>query len=141
MTSNPGCTMQIETGLRRASRTGEVLHLIELARPLLRRRRGRAGARVSGIARAVVTGSSGFVGSHLAARLAAGGCAVTGISNTQPRQPSPDGVTEHLGDVRDADAVTGVIAEARPEVVFPPRRPGVRPRLDARPGRGHRGRT
>ncbi len=30
VTSNPGCTMQIETGLRRAHRDGEVLHLIEL---------------------------------------------------------------------------------------------------------------
>ena len=30
VTSNPGCTMQIETGLRRARRPGEVLHLIEL---------------------------------------------------------------------------------------------------------------
>ncbi len=30
VTSNPGCTMQIETGLRRAGRPGEVLHLIEL---------------------------------------------------------------------------------------------------------------
>ena len=30
MTSNPGCTMQIETGLRRARRPAEVLHLIEL---------------------------------------------------------------------------------------------------------------
>ncbi len=30
VTSNPGCTMQIETGLRRARRSGEVLHLIEL---------------------------------------------------------------------------------------------------------------
>ena len=29
-TSNPGCTMQIETGLRRARRGGEALHLIEL---------------------------------------------------------------------------------------------------------------
>ena len=73
---------------------------------------------MSGIARAVVTGSSGFVGSHLAARLAAAGRAVTGFSNTPPRQPSPPGVAEHPGDVRDADALTGVIAEARPEVVF-----------------------
>ncbi|MXZ62869.1 MAG: (Fe-S)-binding protein [Chloroflexi bacterium] len=30
VTSNPGCTMQIETGLRRARRRGEVLHVIEL---------------------------------------------------------------------------------------------------------------
>ena len=30
VTSNPGCTMQIQAGLRRARRPGEVLHLIEL---------------------------------------------------------------------------------------------------------------
>ena len=30
VTSNPGCTMQIEAGLRRARRPGEVLHLVEL---------------------------------------------------------------------------------------------------------------
>ena len=73
---------------------------------------------MSAIARAVVTGSSGFVGSHLAARLAADGCAVTGLSNTPPRQPSPEGATEHLADIRDADAVARIISEAQPEVVF-----------------------
>ncbi len=73
---------------------------------------------MSAIARAVVTGSSGFVGSHLAARLAADGCAVTGLSNTPPRQPSPEGVTEHLADIRDAEAVARVVAGAQPEVVF-----------------------
>ena len=73
---------------------------------------------MSPIARAVVTGSSGFVGSHLAARLAADGCAVTGLSNMPPRQPSPERVTEHLADIRDADAVAHIVAEAQPEVVF-----------------------
>ena len=70
------------------------------------------------IARALVTGSSGFVGSHLVARLAAEGCAVTGLSNTPPRQPPPEGVTEHRVDIRDGDAVARTIAEARPDVVF-----------------------
>ena len=73
---------------------------------------------MSAIARAVVTGSSGFVGSHLAARLAADGCAVTGLSNTPPRLRSPEGATEHLADIRDADAVARIISEAQPEVVF-----------------------
>ena len=73
---------------------------------------------MSAIARAVVTGSSGFVGSHLAARLAADGCAVTGLSNTPPRQRSPEGATEHFADIRDADAVAHIISEAQPEVVF-----------------------
>ena len=73
---------------------------------------------MSGIGRAVVTGSSGFVGSHLAARLAADGAAVTGLSHGQPPRPHPEGVTERLADVRDEQAVTSAIGEARPEVVF-----------------------
>ena len=71
-----------------------------------------------GIARAVVTGSSGFVGGHLAARLAADGVAVTGLSHGPPPRPHPEGVTERLADVRDEQAVARVIGEARPEVVF-----------------------
>ena len=73
---------------------------------------------MTSIARAVVTGSSGFVGSHLAARLAADGCEVTGISNTPPRREPPEGVTELLSDIRDADSVRQLIADARPDVVF-----------------------
>lgn len=73
---------------------------------------------MSGIGRAVVTGSSGFVGSHLAARLAAEGAAVTGLSHGPPPRPHPEGVTERLADVRDEQAVTSAIGEARPEVVF-----------------------
>ena len=73
---------------------------------------------MSGIERAVVTGSSGFVGSHLAARLAAEGAAVTGLSHGPPPRPHPEGVTERLADVRDEQAVTRAIGEARPEVVF-----------------------
>ena len=73
---------------------------------------------MSGIERAVVTGSSGFVGSHLVARLAAEGAAVTGLSHGPPPHPHPEGVTERLADVRDEQAVTRAIGEARPEVVF-----------------------
>ena len=73
---------------------------------------------MSGIERAVVTGSSGFVGSHLAARLAAEGAAVTGLSHGPPPRPHPEGVTERLADVRDEQAVTRAIGEARPDVVF-----------------------
>lgn len=73
---------------------------------------------MSALARVVVTGSSGFVGGHLAARLAAAGCAVSGLSLTPPRHPPPDGVTEHLADIRDAGAVARVMAGAQPEVVF-----------------------
>lgn len=73
---------------------------------------------MSGFERAVVTGSSGFVGGHLVARLLAEGCAVTGLSHRPPLAPLPAGVDEQLVDVRDAAAVTRVIGEARPEVVF-----------------------
>ncbi|MCY3655589.1 MAG: NAD-dependent epimerase/dehydratase family protein [Chloroflexi bacterium] len=73
---------------------------------------------MSPVARAVVTGSTGFVGSHIVDRLAADGCAVTGISNTPPRREPPEGVTEQLADIRDADAVEALVADARPDVVF-----------------------
>jgi UDP-glucose 4-epimerase len=73
---------------------------------------------MSGLERAVVTGSSGFVGGHLVSRLVAGGCAVAGMSHKPPPVSLPEGATEHLVDVRDADAAARVITEARPEVVF-----------------------
>ena len=73
---------------------------------------------MSGIERAVVTGSSGFVGGHLVDRLVADGVTVAGLSHRPPPAPLPEGATEHLVDVRDAEAVTRVIGEARPDVVF-----------------------
>ena len=70
---------------------------------------------------ALVTGSSGFVGGHLVRRLAADGWSVSGLSLTPPAaagEPSPDGVREHLGDIRDLEATRAIVAEAQPEVVF-----------------------
>ena len=72
----------------------------------------------SGFGRAVVTGSSGFVGAHLVRRLVADGCAVVGLSHVPPREPLPTEATEHLADVRDAAAVSRIVREAQPEVVF-----------------------
>ena len=68
--------------------------------------------------RAVVTGSSGFVGGHLARRLAADGWRVTGLSHLPPAGPPAAGATERLADVRDFAAVCDIVAGARPEVVF-----------------------
>ncbi len=73
---------------------------------------------MSGLDRAVVTGSSGFVGGHLVARLVADGCTVAGLSHQPPPSPPPAGATEQLVDIRDAEAVTRAIEEAQPEVVF-----------------------
>ena len=70
---------------------------------------------------ALVTGSSGFVGGHLVRRLAADGWSVSGLSLAPPAaagEPSPDGVREHLGDIRDLEATRAIVAEAQPDVVF-----------------------
>ena len=70
---------------------------------------------------ALVTGSSGFVGGHLVRRLAADGWSVSGLSLAPPAapgEPSPDGVREYLGDIRDHEATRAIVAEAQPDVVF-----------------------
>jgi hypothetical protein len=48
----------------------------------------------------LVTGSSGFIGSHLVRPLRAAGHLVTGIDIRQPADPLPDGATFHLCDIR-----------------------------------------
>lgn len=71
--------------------------------------------------RALVTGSSGFVGSHLVRRLLASGHEVTGFDIAPPRrplEPGAEGWRDVRGDIRDEDAVRTAIAEAQPEVVF-----------------------
>ena len=68
--------------------------------------------------RAVVTGSSGFVGGHLVRRLVGDGWSVTGLSHTPPPEPLPDGATERLCDVRDFELTASVVEDAEPEVVF-----------------------
>ena len=68
--------------------------------------------------RAVVTGSSGFVGGHLVRRLVGDGWSVTGLSHKPPPEALPDGATERLCDVRYLEPTTAIIGEARPDVVF-----------------------
>ena len=66
--------------------------------------------------RVLVTGSSGFVGGHLAERLVREGYEVTGIDVKPPRE-APEGWRDVRTDLRDADALARIVAEVRPEVV------------------------
>ena len=67
---------------------------------------------------ALVTGASGFIGSHLLARLAREGCAVTGLDIAPSRWPLPGGVSVVGADIRDGAALRRVLLETRPQVVY-----------------------
>ncbi|MEZ4553892.1 MAG: NAD-dependent epimerase/dehydratase family protein [Dehalococcoidia bacterium] len=67
---------------------------------------------------ALVTGSSGFLGGHLVARLVSEGCAVSGLDWVPPRTPRPPEMRDFRVDIRDDEAVRGAVLEARPEVVY-----------------------
>jgi GDP-4-dehydro-6-deoxy-D-mannose reductase len=72
--------------------------------------------------RVLVTGISGFAGSHLAEHLLSEGMEVFGLTN----DPSLDGNLEHLagrirvleGDVRDRGGVRAALADAKPERIY-----------------------
>jgi UDP-glucose 4-epimerase len=66
-------------------------------------------------ARVLVTGASGFIGSHLCRRLATLGAEVHGLSR-QERRDGP--VRWHRGDAADGETVARMVAAARPVVVF-----------------------
>ncbi len=70
--------------------------------------------------RAVVTGGAGFIGSHVAAALAARGDEVHVLDNlsTGRREFVPDGVRLHVGDIREDADLDLVFDESRPEVCF-----------------------
>lgn len=74
---------------------------------------------VSGAAfrRALITGGSGFVGSHLARKLRAGGCTVVATSR-DTRQSFEDGFTWVNADLAEHDVAGKVISDARPDVIF-----------------------
>lgn len=67
--------------------------------------------------RVMVTGTSGFVGTHLVRRLVDEGHEVTGIDWKEPRRPVTGWHDVRL-DIRDDDAVYRVVAEVRPQLVW-----------------------
>jgi len=67
---------------------------------------------------ALVTGSSGFVGGHLVARLVREGCTVSGLDFVDPRTPRPPEMRDLRVDIRDAEAVRQAVIETRPEVIY-----------------------
>src|SRR3989442_4789684 len=73
--------------------------------------------------RVLLTGHTGFKGSWLALWLTEMGAKVTGIALAPPTTPNHWDLlelrlAEHRLDIRDAAAVTRVVADAKPEFVF-----------------------
>ena len=71
--------------------------------------------------RVLLTGITGFVGSHLAERLVADGVDVHGIAFEPPPHPNLSGivsrVTIHRADLSDAEALRAAVSAARPDAV------------------------
>ena len=67
--------------------------------------------------RVLVTGVTGFVGHHLAARLQAQGHVVHGLVRPGGDEQIPAGVRVHAGDVLDAGAVGRAVVDAAPDAV------------------------
>ena len=72
--------------------------------------------------RVLITGITGFAGSHLAERLAGRGYEVHGIAHEPPPHPFlakiAGRITVHAGNVLDPASLRDGIARARPEIVF-----------------------
>ena len=72
--------------------------------------------------RVLITGITGFAGSHLAERLAGRGDEVHGLAQEPAPHPNlarvAGRVTIHRGDILDAAAVRETLARVRPDVVF-----------------------
>lgn len=74
--------------------------------------------------RVLVTGHTGFKGSWLALWLRELGAQVGGLALAPDTSPSHwsvlnlEGVTDHRADLRDGEAVHGILDEYRPEIVF-----------------------
>jgi UDP-glucose 4-epimerase len=70
--------------------------------------------------RAIVTGGAGFIGSHLVDGLLARGDEVVVLDDLSSGRRENVGAAARLvqADVRDAEAVSGVFAESKPEICF-----------------------
>ena len=67
---------------------------------------------------ALVTGASGFIGTHLVRRLAREGYPIVGLDREPPRAEPPPGMRFLRADIRDADALRAAFAEAKPDTVY-----------------------
>ena len=65
----------------------------------------------------LVTGATGFIGSHLCAALRAAGARVHGVGRSRPQPPVP-GVTYHRGDLSDANVARRLVRRVRPDFLF-----------------------
>lgn len=68
--------------------------------------------------RVLVTGSSGFVGGHIVARLVRDGYEVVGLDIAAPRNPLPQGVLDLRVDIRNRDSVHRAVVAAQPESII-----------------------
>lgn len=72
--------------------------------------------------RVLITGITGFAGSHLAERLVAGGDEVHGIAHEAPPHPYlravADRVRIHQADILDPAGVSAAVEAARPDLVY-----------------------
>jgi UDP-glucose 4-epimerase len=74
--------------------------------------------------RVLVTGGAGFIGSHITDALVARGDEVTVVDNLSSGRKAnladaiDAGVALQVADIRDADALQDIFAQARPELVF-----------------------
>lgn len=72
--------------------------------------------------RVLITGITGFAGSHLAERLVAAGHEIHGIAHEPPPHPYVTAVADrvriHQGDALDAASVAAVIARVRPDLTY-----------------------
>ncbi len=95
------------------------------------------------MASVLITGSAGFMGSHLAEVLVSAGHRVVGLDNFDPYYPRETKERNIAGllqsgsfslveaDIRDADAVNSVMAEAQPDFILHwAAKAGVRPSLE-----------
>ena len=74
-------------------------------------------ADLSRLGRVLVTGATGFLGSHLAARLVAGGAEVHGTSR-RSAPAAAGGLCWHQVDLSEATAAERLLAVVRPDVIF-----------------------